>query len=844
MNQRVAALRPSPPARVTRGTPRRGLPRLPRGYVPPECLRRLAAQLLPTIVVIQAPQSFGKTTAASWLLSQHDEQRVEHIWVSLPTRPVSRAELWETVGRRLRDAGLAEDDWPAIDRAMARRQRRLVIVVDNLDRVRDTRIDAELVDLVRNHEQIHLIALMREPRPVHVLAVPMDAATVQTDDLILTSDEAREMARLLEIPLTSRVADELVRQLRGWPTLLRLVLSEPIAVTGRSVQVDQGVVDRYVRTLIRNVPYAELRRALQVLSVPELLPRDLAVELVGRQSWSRMSAFLDDLGLAVFDISSREPGPDPIRIAGATMLRDEDPSAFRAVNLTTARWLVARGEIPAALRHARLAQEWDLVYALLTENWDTLLAQQPALVRESLETLPDDMVRDSARLLVARDYILNVTTQSRARSAFVAGLLVPDGAALARSRRRLSLRQVLTAGDSTFYDTPHPFVESRDLGAAIAASGWSDDVVRQIPGLLLDWSWSLLLTSPGVRACYAFAESAEWAEHLGAAGAQRDAAAGAAMSHVVIGNPVAARLWLEFARTIPDSSEAQYAAAVEPLTGAMISRQSDGLGDITLDTFEIPEPLADLEVTRMLLLVDSLVHEERALEAVRMLETFRVRELERGVVSLAEHLMVNMLVETYLASGQVERARRALLTVDPDVVKHPAAWALVDFQSGEYERVVGATPPEFPMPRQMLQLSLLRACAALRLQQRAVAVDAFQSAVSTAAQTEMLRPFALIPRADLLELVRSDVQASQMLEPVLAQPPLLAEPQDGSGLSPRELQVLEAVATGASFAAVASRLFVSPNTVKSQMRDIYRKLGVSGRELAVERAKELGVLRR
>lgn len=812
--------------------------------MPPQRVRWLASQPLPPVVVVQAPQSFGKTTAVSWLLSQHDEQRLEHIWVSLPPRPVGRDELWEIVGRRVRDAGLAEVDWPTIDRAMARRQRHLVIVVDNLDRVRDTRVDSDLVELARDHEQIHLVAMMREPRPVHVLAIPLDAVVVQTGDLILTSDDAREMARLLDISLNHAVAKELVRQLRGWPPLLRLVLSEPIAVAARSVQVDQGVVDRYVRTLIRNVPYTEVRRALQILCVPELLPQELALELVGRQAWDRMAAFLDALGLSEFDISSREPGPDPIRTAGATMLRDDDPAAFREVSLATARWLSSRNEIPAALRHAQLAEEWSTVSALLADNWDSLLAEQPGLVRESLELLPTELLRGNARLLVARDFILNVATQSRARSAFVAGLLVPDGAALARSRRRLSLRQVLTAGDRSFYDTAHPFVESRDLGAAIAASGWPDDVVRQIPGLLLEWAWSLLLTAPGVGTCYAFAEAAEWAEHLGAVGEQRDAAAGAALSHVVIGNPGSARLWLSFGEKLSRSGQPRYAAEVEQLTRALIERQNDGRGEVDPEILEIPEPLADLEVARMLLLVDTLVREDRSLEAVRMLETFRVREPERGTISLAEHFMVNLLVETYLASGQVERARKTLLSVDADAVHHPAAWALVDFQSGEYERVLEAASPDFAMPRQILQLALLRACAALRLQQRAVAVDEFQNAVSTATQTEMLRPFALIPRADLLALVGSDAQATQLLGPILARPQLLADPQDGSGLSPRELQVLEAVATGASFAAVASRLFVSPNTVKSQMRDIYRKLGVSGRELAVERAREIGVLRR
>lgn len=844
MTERATPLRAATSRRRPPVLGRRGLPRLPRGYVAPLPVVELAALPLPPVVVVQAPQSFGKTTAVSWLLSQHDEQHLEHVWVSLPHREVSRREVWELIAGRLRDAGLADADWATLDRSMARRQRRLVIVVDNLDHVRDRTIDAELAELVADHQQINLIVLMREPRPIHVLTVPLDAAVVQKDDLILTADGAREMARQLDIALEPAVAAELTRQLRGWPALLRIVLSEPVRVVGRTVRVDQGLVDRYVRLLIRNVPDRDTRRALQVLSVPELLPHDLALELVGRQSWDQMAAFLDDLGLSALDISSRDPGPDPIRAAGATMLKDEDPELFREVSIKAAEWLSTRGETAAALRHATLAQDWGMVTDLLTQDWDSLLAQEPDLMRHSLDALPAGVVESNARLLVARDYILDLALQSRASAAYTSGVLVPGGAALSRSRRRLSLVQVLAPRQGRLHEQPHPFVETRDLAAAVSSSGWPDDVIRQIPGLLLEWAFALLMTDPGFGATYAFAEAAEWAEYLDTAAELRDAATGAAISHVVIGNPAAATTWLAYAESLDSAPQSRFADALVPLTRAMIDRQHDGESGVDIQGVEIPAQIADLEILPMLIQVDSLLREDRRLEAIRLLDGYRVRTHEDGVVSLAEHFMVNLLVETNLAISQVERARRVMIDADPDGVKHPAAWALVDFQSGEYQRVVDVGAPDPLVPRQALQLSLLRACAALRLQQRAVAVDAFQYAVSTATQTGMLRPFALVPRADLLQLVGTDVQARELLAPILAVPALLDEPQDGSGLSPRELQVLEAVATGASFAAVASRLFVSPNTVKSQMRDIYRKLGVRGREPAVERARELGLLRR
>ena len=45
-----------------------------------------------------------------------------------------------------------------------------------------------------------------------------------------------------------------------------------------------------------------------------------------------------------------------------------------------------------------------------------------------------------------------------------------------------------------------------------------------------------------------------------------------------------------------------------------------------------------------------------------------------------------------------------------------------------------------------------------------------------------------------------------------------------------------------SFREIAERLYVSPNTVKTHARGIYRKLGVSSRGKAVDRARAAGLV--
>lgn len=61
-------------------------------------------------------------------------------------------------------------------------------------------------------------------------------------------------------------------------------------------------------------------------------------------------------------------------------------------------------------------------------------------------------------------------------------------------------------------------------------------------------------------------------------------------------------------------------------------------------------------------------------------------------------------------------------------------------------------------------------------------------------------------------------------------------------LTARELTVLTMLAGPHTLGEIADEQFVSPNTLKTQTRSIYRKLDVAGRREAVKRANELGLL--
>jgi LuxR family transcriptional regulator, maltose regulon positive regulatory protein len=57
-----------------------------------------------------------------------------------------------------------------------------------------------------------------------------------------------------------------------------------------------------------------------------------------------------------------------------------------------------------------------------------------------------------------------------------------------------------------------------------------------------------------------------------------------------------------------------------------------------------------------------------------------------------------------------------------------------------------------------------------------------------------------------------------------------------------EQTVLRYLASALPLAEIAAELYVSPNTIKTHIKSIYRKLGAAGRRDAVNRARRLGLL--
>jgi DNA-binding CsgD family transcriptional regulator len=90
-------------------------------------------------------------------------------------------------------------------------------------------------------------------------------------------------------------------------------------------------------------------------------------------------------------------------------------------------------------------------------------------------------------------------------------------------------------------------------------------------------------------------------------------------------------------------------------------------------------------------------------------------------------------------------------------------------------------------------------------------------------------------------IVRQEVIIKEVAVPVYTKPDVTATPDD-PGISQRELDVLRLLARGMSNEEIAAGLFVSQNTVKTHLSNLYFKLGVRRRIQAVDKARLLGLI--
>ena len=173
--------------------------------------------------------------------------------------------------------------------------------------------------------------------------------------------------------------------------------------------------------------------------------------------------------------------------------------------------------------------------------------------------------------------------------------------------------------------------------------------------------------------------------------------------------------------------------------------------------------------------------------------------------------------------------------------------ALATLDLVEARRVLDGWVPDPADIRAVVGRALRNAAILQAEGESGLATAAVAEAVALA-DTEQLRwPFLEVPA--VLRLLRQGPRsAAGLLDPLLnGRAPTLDARAAGQGqlveqLTDRELAILAYLPGRARNHDIAAALYISINTLKSHLRSIYRKLGVTDRDEAIQRATELGLL--
>jgi LuxR family maltose regulon positive regulatory protein len=235
--------------------------------------------------------------------------------------------------------------------------------------------------------------------------------------------------------------------------------------------------------------------------------------------------------------------------------------------------------------------------------------------------------------------------------------------------------------------------------------------------------------------------------------------------------------------------------------------------------------------------------------------------IERGLAS--RHILAiraqALKVEILVRLGETDLVQRALDEMDADVratgemrVVHAKLRLARDDPQGAAAALEpvfdGATPIDDP--RWEIQALLLKASAEDALGDTGASAQALEHALDLAEPDGLLLPFLLHPTPGLLERhsrLRSTHASlvSEILNLLAGRTPA-ARSEDAEPLreplSESELRVLRYLPTNLRGPEIAAELFVSLNTIRTHMRNVYAKLGVHSRADAVNRARELGLL--
>jgi LuxR family maltose regulon positive regulatory protein len=842
----------------------------------PRLRRRLDTLIDPSdgtrVLAVCAPAGFGKTTAVSGWARGVDPARAKVAWCSLDATDSHTFRFWSLVLHALTTArpDLAEAGLAAPHRAgaaaffnelvAALAGHQLVLVVENVHELVDPRVLADLdlfVGLLPASVQLVLTSRADPPlTALHDLHLLGALAELRGRDLALTSDELRRL-----VPDVDGATRQLIMERTdGWPALVQLMLLSlrTHAELPLTPFEDDYVMAEYLfRELLRRQDES-VQSLMLVAAVPDLLPLDLAVELSGMTDAGRV---LDGL-VATSGLVTRAATPEEqpwyrfhplLRSYLRAELLRSDGQGGREVQVRAALWFLAAGLPLEAVRHARASEAWDALDRVVASVGLGLVnAGEASLLLDALEApgasatrAPDagpwtHVIRAAA--LVDQGRVTKAGAELALAGAETALVRDPE---LAEAWRGVDLHVRRRRGRAFDAD-------------ALAASKATNPDVQVYVGVQL--GGALLSAGDPVVAIDVLETPADLAEGLQRPAAVVDALVMTAMARASVS---------EYPKVGPLLDRA-FAIAREHGWGASPRLANAHLLRAWCARLRMEDTIARWHVARARALLDTTA-EPAVVASVVLLDEVISFEADPGSFASADQVhevwkggdgvrMPSLVVHAALvdvrlslALHRLDRVAETLTTVRGSVgecAETELMEAMAEASSGQRrrarERIRQVTSGEISP---IVPVSLLIAFA-LETRLAVLEGDSFAASRSARSGLDLAARFDA-PRAFMDFGGEETVALLQVERGRWGQHEALAEriagavrPMDPSleSLTTRELEVLAELPTLRTVDEIAHSMFVSPNTLKTHMRSVYRKLGVSSRRDAVSAARQRGLL--
>ena len=318
-----------------------------------------------------------------------------------------------------------------------------------------------------------------------------------------------------------------------------------------------------------------------------------------------------------------------------------------------------------------------------------------------------------------------------------------------------------------------------------------------------------------------------------------------ALMHILAGRAVRAARWIDaFERS--DTTSAEDSGASGELSMLRAAACRDGLSRMRRDAADavrlLPVGSPWLAASLGLLGTACLVMDEQEQAARILWEAVEVAD--DGGNTVAKPVALAQLALLSERNGRLEDrddlSERALAVVADGGLEDYATSALVFAISGRVHLDRGDARPAKTLLAwaQRLRPHLTRAFPVIAVQARIQLARVYVLTTDVPGARTVLRE-----AADIVQWLADPgglVEEISTLQGRLAT--LRVDVVGATSLTSAELRLLPLLATHLSFRRIGDRLFISPNTVKTEAISIYRNFGVPSRRDAVELAQEMGRL--